>query len=211
VLAGQGAELAWAESPVDTFNLQIQGSGKVQFDDGSTMSVGFAGTNGQRLYMIGRALVEDGTFKKGELTAGGLTAWLKAHGKEGEALMNRNPSYVFFREVKGDTPIGAQGFAVTAGRSLAVDPAYIPFGPLWLDTTWPAGAPQAGQPLQRLMVAQDTGGAIKGPLRGDVFWGTGDPALALAGPMQQSGRYFLLLPKPAADRRLMLIARGLLP
>ena len=211
-LAGQGAELAWAESPVDTFNLQIQGSGRVQFADGSTMSVGFAGTNGQPLYMIGRALLENGTFKKGELTAGGLTAWLKAHGKDGEALMNRNRSYVFFREVKGDTPIGAQGVALTAGRSMAVDPSYLPLGgPLWLDTTWPRGTPQGDQPLQRLLVAQDTGGAIKGPLRGDFFWGTGDPALALAGPMQQTGRYFLLLPRPAADRRMMLIARGMLP
>ena len=211
-LAGKGAELVWVENTVDSFNLQIQGSGRIKFDDGTTMGAGFAGTNGQPYFGIAGPLIADGTFKKGELTAQKLTAWLKAHPAEGEALMNRNRSYVFFRAVEGETPIGAQGVVLTAGRSLAVDPGYLPLGgPLWLDTTWPSGSPEGGQPLQRLMIAQDTGGAIKGPVRGDVFFGTGDPVLALAGIMQQPDRYFLLLSKPAADRRLTLIARGMLP
>ena len=102
--------------------------------------------------------------------------------------------------------------ALTAGRSLAIDPAYLPLGvPLWLDTTWPNGTKQAGQPLQRLVVAQDTGGAIKGVVRGDVYWGTGEPALAVAGFMNQSGRYYMLLPRPVAEKRRALIAQGMLP
>ena len=107
--------------------------------------------------------------------------------------MNLNPSYVFFRVVEGDGPIGAQGVALTPGRSLAVDPTFIPYGvPLWLDTTDPL---QPGQALRRLLVAQDTGGAIKGGVRGDVFWGEGEGAAQRAGPMKQPGRFFLLLPK----------------
>ena len=192
--------------------MEIQGSGRVELPDGSMVRVGFAGTNGQPYYPIARALLENGTFKKGEASMQKLEAWLRAHPADAQALMNRNRSYVFFREITGDGPIGAQGVALTAGRSLAVDPSYLALGmPLWLDTTWPRDTPQGGQPLQRLMVAQDTGGAIKGPVRGDVFWGTGAPALAIAGSMQQPGRYFLLLPKPAADRRLAVIARGMLP
>ena len=211
-LAGQGAELLWVESPIDSFFMEIQGSGRIQLPDGSTTRVGFAQSNGQPYYPIARALLEDGTFKKGEASLQKLDAWLRAHPDKAAALMNRNRSYVFFREITGDGPIGAQGVVLTAGRSMAVDPAYLPLGgPLWLDTTWPPGSPEAGQPLRRLMVAQDTGGAIKGPVRGDFFWGTGAPALALAGAMQQPGRYFLLLPKPAAERRMMLIARGMLP
>jgi membrane-bound lytic murein transglycosylase A len=211
-IAGQGAELVWVESTIDSFFLQIQGSGRVQFADGSTTRVGFAATNGQPYYPIARALLENGTFKKGEASMQRLSAWLRSHPDQADALMNRNRSYVFFREIAGDGPIGAQGVVLTAGRSLAVDPAYLALGgPLWLDTTWPRDTPQGGQPLQRLLIAQDTGGAIKGPVRGDIFWGTGDPALAIAGTMQQAGRYFLLLPKPAADRRVTLIARGMMP
>ena len=211
-LAGRGYELLWVEDPIEAFFMEIQGSGRVELPDGSRVRVGFAGTNGQAYYPIARALLENGTFKKGEASMQKLDAWLRAHPADAQALMNRNRSYVFFREITGDGPIGAQGVALTAGRSLAIDPSYLALGmPLWLDTTWPRDTPQGGQPLQRLMVAQDTGGAIKGPVRGDVFWGTGAPALAIAGSMQQPGRYFLLLPKPAAERRMMLIARGMLP
>src|SRR5262249_37758325 len=155
------------ESTVDSFNLQIQGSGRIKFDDGTTMGAGFAGTNGQPYFGIGGARVAHGTLKKGEPTAHKLTPPLQAPPPPGAAPMNRNRSYVFFREVEGETPIGAQGVVLTAGRSIAVDPSYLALGgPLWLDTTWPSGGPQGGQPLQRLMVAQDTGGAIKGPVRG---------------------------------------------
>ncbi len=109
-----------------------------------------------------------------------------------------NRRYIFFTEILGDGPVGAQGVALTAGRSLAVDTRYIPLGlPLWLDTTMPG---QDAGPLQRLMLAQDTGSAIKGPVRGDFFWGTGDGALEYAGRMKSRGRYFLLLPRLLADR-----------
>ena len=113
--------------------------------------------------------------------------------------MRRNARFVFFRELTGDGPIGAEGVALTPGRSLAVDPAFMPLGaPVWLDTSWP-GEPD--RPLRRLMVAQDAGGAIKGPVRGDFFWGYGEPALAYAGRMKNKGRYFLLLPRSVAERR----------
>ena len=112
--------------------------------------------------------------------------------------MARNARYIFFREIDGDGPIGAQGVALTTGRSLAVDPKFMPLGaPIWLDTTWPGTA----KPLRRLMVAQDTGSAIKGPVRGDFYWGSGEAALAEAGRMKQDGRYFLFLPRAVAERR----------
>ena len=112
-------------------------------------------------------------------------------------LMNRNESFVFFRVIDGEGPIGAQGVPLTPGRSLAVDPRFIPLGvPLWLDTTDPI---TDGGPLRRLVVAQDTGSAIKGPVRGDVFWGFGDVAGRRAGLMKQRGRYFILLPRNAAE------------
>jgi membrane-bound lytic murein transglycosylase A len=122
-----------------------------------------------------------------------IRAWLEGHPDEAQALMDKNASYVFFRVLKGDGPLGAQGVALTPGRSLAVDPRLMPLGaPVWLDTTDPL-APST--PLRRLMVAQDTGGAIRGAVRGDVFWGYGPEAAERAGKMRQTGRYFLLLPR----------------
>ena len=123
------------------------------------------------------------------------------------ALMQKNPRYIFFREIDGPAatapgPVGAQGVSLTPMRSLAVDTSVLPLGaPLWLDTVWPPGAAQAGEPLRLLMIAQDTGGAIKGAVRGDFFWGTGEAALDQAGAMKEKGRYYLLLPKTVAERR----------
>ncbi len=128
--------------------------------------------------------------------------WLRSHPRDARALMERNRRYIFFREIDGAGPVGALGVALTPARSLAVDPAYIPLGaPLWLDTTWPAGTPQAGAPLRRLMVAQDVGSAIKGAVRADIYWGSGAAALAVAGGMKQPGRYYLLLPKTVSAAR----------
>jgi membrane-bound lytic murein transglycosylase A len=125
-----------------------------------------------------------------------VAQWLKDHPAEAPGIMARNPRFIFFREIEGDGPVGAQGVVLTAERSMAVDGALLPLGtPFWIDTTWPAGTAQAGQPLQRLMIAQDVGGAIKGAVRGDLFWGTGTQALEVAGRLQQPGRYFILLPK----------------
>jgi membrane-bound lytic murein transglycosylase A len=201
-LAGRDRELLWLADPTDAFFLSVQGSGRVRLAEGGTTRVGFAGSNGHPFTAIGRRLVERGELARENVSMQAVRDWLRAHPSEAGALMAENARYIFFREVEGDGPIGTQGVALTPGRSLAVDAALLPLGvPLWLDTTWPAGTPAAGQPLRRLMVAQDTGSAIKGAVRGDVFWGTGEAALAIAGPMKQRGRYFLLLPAAVVERR----------
>ncbi len=198
VLAERGLELLWVDDPVDAFFLHIQGSGRVKLPDGSTMRVGFAGSNGLPFYPIGRALIDEGKVSRDRASMQEIRKWLRGNPQKAAAMMRRNTRYIFFREIDGEGPIGAQGVALTPGRSLAVDPAFMPLGaPIWLDTTWPA----SDRPLRRLMVAQDTGSAIKGAVRGDFFWGTGEPALAEAGRMRQRGAYYLLLPNAVAERR----------
>jgi membrane-bound lytic murein transglycosylase A len=199
-LDGRGLELVWVDDPVAKFFLQIQGSGQVQLDDGSRMRVGYAGQNGHQYHAIGRDLVARGAMTLEEVSLQSIRDWLTAHPEEAAAVMAGNESYVFFDERPelgpADGPVGAQGVPLTAGRSLAVDARYIPLGaPVWLETTapWPGGE----GPLRRLLIAQDTGGAIKGPVRGDVFWGTGARAEAIAGRMRSEGRYIVLLPKAA--------------
>lgn len=190
--------LLWIDDPVDAFFLHVQGSGRVILPDGSAQRVGFAGANGHPFYAIGRALIDEGVLTREDVSAQAVRDWLRAHPAEGRALMRRNDRYIFFRFIEGAGPIGAAGVPLTAGRSLAVDPAFLPYGPpLWLDTTWPG----TDDPLRRLMVAQDTGSAITGPVRGDFFWGSGEPALEQAGRMKQRGRYYLLLPESVAARR----------
>lgn len=199
-LAKRGLELLWLANPIDAFFLQVQGSGRVRLDDGRIVRVGYAGDNGHPYTAIGRILVERGELTKEAASLQTIRQWLRDHPAEAEPLMHRNKRYIFFREISGDGPIGSQGVALTPGRSLAVDPAHIPMGALlWLDSTYPAGTPETGRPLRRLMVAQDTGSAIKGVIRGDVFWGSGDDAARYAGPMKQSGRLYLLLPMPARE------------
>ena len=195
-LAGLGLELLWVDDPIAAFFLHIQGSGLVQLDDGGLYRVGFAGQNGYTYFPIGRELIRRGEILPEQMSMQAIRLWLQAaHPDDARALMNLNPSYVFFRLRGGDAPLGAQGVALTPGRSLAVDPSFVPFGvPIWLDTT----DPTYGQPLRRLVVAQDTGGAIKGPVRGDLFWGAGENAELRAGLMKQTGRYYLLLPRAAA-------------
>lgn len=187
-LAPMHLELLWVDDPVDAFFLQVQGSGRVDLPDGSTVQLAYDGQNGQPYVAIGKLLVDRGVMTKDEVSLQSIRAWIQAHPGQGAALMNENPSYVFFRERRGDGPIGSEGVALTPGRSLAVDRKFIPLGvPLYLDT-----AEQTE--LHRLMIAQDTGGAIAGPVRGDVFWGFGAEAEAQAGAMRATGRYFLLLP-----------------
>jgi membrane-bound lytic murein transglycosylase A len=186
-LDGYRLPLIWVADPVDAFFLEIQGSGLIQLRDGSAVRVGYDGQNGWPYVPIGRLLVERGALTKENVSLQTIRAWIAAHPAAGRALMDENPSYVFFREIKGDGPLGSEGVVLTPGRSLAVDRRFVPLGvPVFLD---------AGDGIQRLMVAQDTGGAISGPVRGDVFWGTGAEAEARAGPMKARGRYFLLLPK----------------
>lgn len=199
LLAGQGLELVWVDDPVDAFLLQVQGSGRVILPDGSVKRLGFAGHNGLPYRSIGRALIDRGDLRAHEASWQGIRDWLARNPGAQAELFAVNPRFVFFRALGGqDGPIGAEGVALTPGRSLAVDRRYIPLRlPLWLETTWPN---DVDRPLNRLMVAQDTGGAITGPVRGDFFWGSGDAALAEAGRMRQRGGYALLLPLPAAER-----------
>lgn len=200
-LGTQGLELAWVASPVDAFFLEIQGSGRVRMPDGSIMRVGFDGQNGHPYVALGKVMLEDGLLERGRVSMQSIKAWLNGHPDQAQALMNRNPSYVFFRDLgPGPGPLGAQGVALTPGRSLAVDRKFYPMGlPIWLDTTLPSAAEGAEAPVfRRLMVAQDTGGAIRGPVRGDVFFGPGAEAERLAGAMKQQGRWWLLLPNAVA-------------
>jgi len=195
-LAGQDLELLWVADPVDAFFLQVQGSGRIQLPEGGVTRVGFAAHNGHGFVSVGRILVDEGKLTRDQASAQTVAQWLKDRPAEAPDIMARNPRFIFFREIEGDGPIGAQGAVLTAERSMAVDGALLPLGaPFWIDTTWPAGTGQAGQALQRLMIAQDVGGAIKGAVRGDLFWGTGAQALEVAGRLKQPGRYFILLPK----------------
>ncbi len=185
-LEAQALELLWVDDPVDAFFLQVQGSGRVLLPDGSVARVGFAGSNGHAFYAIGRALIDDGVVSRDQVSMQAIRDWLRANPEEARAYMLRNPRYIFFRLIEGEGPVGAQGVALTAGRSLAVDPRFVALGvPVWLDSNLPG----SDEPLRRLMVAQDTGGAIKGPVRGDFFWGSGEAALAQAGRMKQTGSY----------------------
>src|SRR6185295_10813052 len=195
-LAGRGLELVWVDDPVDAFFLEIQGSGRIVLPDGEQIRVGYAGQNGYVYSAIGRELLKRGVLTKEQLSMQSIREWLEANPDEGRDVMRTNASYVFFRELSEEGPVGSLGVVLTPERSLAVDPLFVPLGvPVWIDTTIPAGAPGGARPLQRLLVAQDTGGAINGPVRGDVFWGPGDEAAATAGSMRQPGRLWLLLPK----------------
>ncbi|MCB1036940.1 MAG: murein transglycosylase A, partial [Acidobacteria bacterium] len=202
-LGGQGLELLWVDDPVDAFFLHVQGSGRVELEEGGFLRVGYDGQNGHPYVAIGRELVQRGAMELSQVSMQSIRAWLLDHPVEGRQVMAANPSYVFFRRLSEPGPVGSQGVVLTPGRSLAVDRKFLPLGaPLWLDATMPAlpaeGADPAAagdEPLQRLLIAQDTGGAIRGPVRGDVFWGPGDAAAERAGRMKHPGRLWILLPK----------------
>jgi membrane-bound lytic murein transglycosylase A len=203
-LAGRQLELLWLADPVDAFILQIQGSGRIRLPDGSIQRVGYAGNNGQPFTAIGKLMLDAGLIPRDQLTMQSIRTWLKAHPDQAIGLMQQNARYIFFRPITGEGPIGAENLALTPGRSLAVDAGFLALGlPLWLDTTWPVdlGVARKGDPLRRLMVAQDVGSAIKGPVRGDIFWGSGEPALTFAGSMKNSGSYYVFLPVAVAMRR----------
>jgi membrane-bound lytic murein transglycosylase A len=199
-----GKEIVWVDDAIDAFFLQIQGSGRVQLDDGSTIRLAYADVNGHPYRAIGRYLVERGELTVEQATAPGLREWLQQHPERQAEVFNANPSVVFFREEKlGDPNVGPRGslaVPLTSGRSLAVDARWLPLGaPLFLATTHPL----TGEPSQRLMLAQDTGGAIRGALRADFFFGLGGEAGDLAGRMRQQGALWLLWPRdqplPAID------------
>jgi membrane-bound lytic murein transglycosylase A len=186
--------LLWIDDPIDLFFMQIQGSGQVQLADGHRVRLNYADQNGHPYRSIGRWLIEHGELKAEQASMAGIKAWARANPTRLTELLNANPSLVFFRElpVEGSGPQGAMGLALTPERSMAIDPRHVPLGaPIWLATT----RPNSEQVLTRLMLAQDTGGAIRGVVRADFFWGSGAEAGSLAGKMRQQGRMWVLMPK----------------
>lgn len=199
--------LVWVDDPVDAFFLHIQGSGRIVLRDGSVIRVGYDGQNGHPYTAIGRVLVERGAMTVEEASLRTIREWLAENPKEAADVMAHNASYVFFKEVDiadpGHGPLGSQGVPLTAHRSLAVDATVHAMGvPIWLDTSAPGEREgDADRSVRRLMIAQDTGGAIRGPVRGDYFWGFGDEAGEIAGRMRHRGRMFVLIPAALAQGR----------
>lgn len=188
--------IAWVDSTIDRLFLEIQGSGIIQLTDGSRLFVGYGNQNGARYTPIAKILIKKGvmTFKNQSMQ--GIRAYLESHPNEIDMIINQNKSFVFFKILKNNTPVGTKDIALTPGYSLAIDPKWIPIGaPIWLNTTRPTQQGSQQKPLQRLLIAQDTGGAIRGPVRGDVFWGAGQNATEIAGRMKNVGQYWILLPK----------------
>ena len=191
-LAGRGLEIAWLADAVDLFFLQVQGSGRIRFEDGGGIRVGYGGKNGHTYTSVGRELVNRGIYDEHQVSAQVIRKWVRDNPDQGRELLWVNKSYVFFREVnevpadKG--PLGAMNRSITTGRSIAVDPDFTALGtPVWVEK-------EGAAPMRRLMVAQDTGSAIKGAQRADIFYGTGDAAGRKAGRIKDGGRMIRLLP-----------------
>ncbi len=197
-LADKGLELAWLTDPVDLFFLQVQGSGRISLPDGTMMRVGYGGKNGRNYSSVGMALVDRGEFEPHQVSAAVIRNWVRRNRAEGRALLWENESYVFFREVSEVPaelgPLGAMNRSITPHRSIAVDPAFVTLGsPVWIEK-------EGAEPINRLMVAQDTGSAIKGAQRADIFFGTGDDAGRAAGRIKDGGRMVVLMPATMAHR-----------
>lgn len=192
-LEGVTEPLFWLRNPVDLFFLQIQGSGRIALPDGGIAYVGYAAQNGHAYRAIGRDLIERGAIRRRDISMQAIRDWLEAHPDTADEVMDLNPSYVFFQERHDiDGAVGAAGLQLTPGRSIAVDRRFWPLGlPFWL-----AAPGQDGDlPIERLVLAEDTGGAIRGPVRADLFLGPGEEAARVAGRMNRPLRLWLLLPK----------------
>lgn len=189
VLEGRGLELVWVSSLIDSYFMSVQGSGLIRFENGETLRLGYDGTNGYLYTSIREVLVREKKLAPDQGTMEDIYMWAEKHPEEVQSLFCQNQSYVFFKALeKVESPFGRMGHPLVPKRSMAVDPAYLSLGlPLWLSTENPS--------LQRFMAAHDVGGAIKGPIRGDVFWGTGHKAGQSAGSMKTGGDFFLFLPK----------------
>lgn len=197
-LDGRGLVVLYTDDPVDLYFMHVQGSGLVHLDDGTSMRLTYAGKNGHPYTSLARVLVDLGELDAGGIDMDALKAWLRTDLERGRALMRMNQSYIFFSVLPGDEaargPHGAEGVPLTPGRSLAVDPTYIPLGtPVFV--TVPDLAGEDGRPFGRLMIAQDVGSAIRGPQRGDIFFGTGEAAGALAGHTRHAARFHVLMRK----------------
>lgn len=194
--------LLWVDDAVELFFLQIQGSGRVKLPDGKLVRIGYADQNGHPYQSVGRVLIDRGELKLEQASMQGIQSWARANPSKLNDVLNANPSYVFFREVpstsnENEGPQGALGVPLTPERSIAVDPRSVPLGaPVFLATT----QPNASAPLRRMMLAQDTGGAIRGVVRADFFWGFGAEASNQAGKMKQAGEMWILLPPGAAPK-----------
>ena len=203
LLRGRGLEIAWLDDPVEVYFLMVQGSGRIRLQDGSVIRVGYAGKNGQPYRSIGQELVRRGTHSMEDVSAREIRNWVKSNPAAGADLLNLNPSFVFFRKLRDlpsdKGPIGAMARSLTTMRSIAVDPALTPMGaPVWIEK-------DGAEPLNRLMVAQDTGGAITGEQRADIFFGTGFDAGEAAGQIKDGGRMVVLLP---IERAFALLPEG---
>ena len=199
-----GSEIVWVDDPVDAFFLQVQGSGRVQFDDGGMVRLAYGDQNGHPYRSIGRWLVDQGELTLDQASMQGIKSWIVRNPSRAKELLDQNPSFVFFRELPlGDPsagPLGALGVPLTPGYSIAVDPRFIPLGaPLLVVTT----DPRSGAALKRPMIAQDTGGAIRGPLRFDFFWGFGNDAGQIAGRQKHDASAWLLVPKGSTPESLL--------
>ncbi len=195
-LKGKGLEIAYVQDPVGLFEMQVQGSGRIQLAEGGSMTLGFDGSNNRPYTAIGAVLVEMGVMKKEDATWPAIRDWLKRNPQQARDVMRKNERYIFFKDTRTSAPIGAEGVPLTAQRSMAVDPTITPYGtPVWIDTRRPVyRKPGATESYRRLMIAQDTGAAIKGPARGDVFYGAGTQAAEWAGRMNSDGRAVVLVP-----------------
>ncbi|MHC8491466.1 murein transglycosylase A [Thalassospira sp. SM2505] len=197
-LSGRDLEMVWVDDAVDAFFLQIQGSGRVVLPDNSVLRIGYAATNGHPYFAIGRELIERGALTRETVSLQTIRKWLHDNPGEADGVMNTNASFVFFRPLQTDPndptagPLGSQGVALEPGRSLAVDRRFHAMGvPVWVETRDPMNADRS---FNRMMIAQDTGGAIRGPVRGDIFFGPGEDAALFAGHMNRKGQKYVLLP-----------------
>ena len=206
VLAGRDLEICWLKDPIDSFFIHIQGSVRVLMDDGKLMRLNYAAANGHPYYAVGRWLIDKGIVPKDEMSMDRIRQWMERNPEEGRTLRRMNKSYVFFRETQlpsNQEPVGAQGVSLTPGRSIAVDRKLHTYGtPFFISAQLPIQSMKPDTWFKRLMIAQDTGGAIVGPARADIYFGAGDEAESVAGRLRHSGKFVMLMPRevdPAAD------------
>jgi membrane-bound lytic murein transglycosylase A len=195
-LKGKGLEIAWVQDPVALFEVQVQGSGRIHLTEGGTLSIGFDGSNNRPYTAIGNVLADMGVMRREDVNWPAIRNWLKRNPQQGREVMRKNERYIFFKDTRSTAAAGSQGVPLTAQRSMAVDPRFTPYGtPIWIDTQRPvAGKPGQVEPYRRLVIAQDSGAAIKGPARGDVFFGGGANAADWAGRMVGTGQAIVLIP-----------------
>lgn len=203
-LEGQGLEIVWLKDWADAFFIQVQGSGRVTLSEGGMLRISYAAKSGHPYTGIGGLLVQRGVLPEHAMSMQAIRAWMVKQPREARALMWENKSFVFFREVELEDPelgaLGAQHVQLTPLRSLAVDRSIWMFGtPVWLDTAAPSGEAYQMTPFRQLLIAQDTGSAIKGMARGDIYWGFGEPAAKIAGPMKSAGRMTVLIPRDVVE------------